>query len=199
MRWLHRLARRLHIRCRRVVAGVVLLIGVRRLRRRRCTRAGLLREVGQRRIRHRQHGLKAGRDILRLLLALLLRLVRLRLRRVRCRRQKLLRDHVFVQMVSQPCQQAACHAARDQQMPDTARFFLRARFGCDHRAANRAEIRQVSFASRPSCGRREVGCGHSADFAGTAISSRQNLPRKARKRCELVLNLSGILSKCQSI
>ena len=85
------------------------------------TRAGVLCEVAQRRIRHRQERLKAAGILLLLLLRLLVRV------RLRCR-EYWLRDHVLVQMVSRPYQQVACHDARNQQTPDTARFFLRARF-----------------------------------------------------------------------
>jgi hypothetical protein len=84
-------------------------------------------------------------------------------------------------------------------MPDTARFFIRGRFTCDVRAANRAESGQASFASRTSCTGRDERCDHSASFAAAANFSRQNLPTNARKRSEVVRNLSGILSKYQSI
>jgi hypothetical protein len=102
-------------------------------------------------------------------------------------------------MVSRPYQQAACHDARNQQTPDTAQFFLRARFVRSDRAANRAEIGQASFAPWQSCTQSEERSDHPASFAGAANFSRQILPCDAYERCKEVRNLSSILSKCQSI
>src|SRR5262249_13738102 len=155
----------------------------------------VLREIGQRGIRHRQERLKAG--VLRLLLLLLL-LLRLLLRG-RSGRQYWLRDHVLVQMVSRACQQAACHAGRERETAERAGFLQCARFAGGARAANRAESASASFASRQRCvGAREQRV-HAASFAASANFSRQFLPSYLRVGCSETRNLSSILSKCQSI